>query len=430
MEYDLILKNASTIDENGNVKKNVNIYIKDGKIAKISDTFSSLSKNVLDCSRHFVTPGFVNLHTHSAMNIFKGIAEDVNINDWFNREIFPYESKLKPKDVYWGTMLAIAEMTNVGVTAFADHYFCAGSICDAVLDGGIRADIAPTVFGMAPDFDRQLYDTCQLIKSRNGKNERLKLRMGPHAPYTCPPDKLKIIVDRAKKLGVGIHIHVSETKAQVDESMEKYKKTPFEALNDAGGFDVPVIIGHGLWIQEEDLKYINENTYFAVSPKTYMKLAMGCGNIWKFKDKLNLCTGTDGAASSNLLSPLEQARSFSLIGKLESGDAESFTVKDIWKMLMRGHDALNFNTGRMAEGFNADLLVWNLNRANTAPVYNPLASIIYSADASNIEYSMVAGKFVKKNGNVLLDEENILKNVNRIKDEILERGKGKTDINY
>lgn len=426
----MILKNGNIIYEDGRIEKRINIYIHNGKIEKIGDIDSELKCEIYDCTGLYITPGLVNLHAHSPMNIFKGIAEDVNINDWFNREIFPYESKLDGIDVYWGSMLAIAEMLDNGVTSFADHYFFADRICDAVLDSGIRADIAPTVFGIGEGFENQLDEVSRLIEEKKSADSRLKLRMGPHAPYTCPGDKLKIIVDRAKELGVGIHIHVSETIDQVEESVKHYGKTPFEILYDAGGFEVPAIIAHGLWILDGDLKYISRNSYFAACPKTYMKLSMGRGNIWSIFDKIPLCFGTDGAASSNTLSPLEQARLFALSGKFIADSAEKFVLEEIWKCLMRGHEALGFNTGKIAEGYDADLLVWDLNRINTAPAYNPLAAIIYSADSTNILHSMVEGKFVKKDGKVELNITEILDKVKKSQQGILERGKGKTSVNY
>ncbi|MDF2672120.1 MAG: hypothetical protein K0R09_385 [Clostridiales bacterium] len=423
----MILKNANIINEEGIVTTNKNLYIEDGKISRISEEFTPQNEETVDCSGLFVTPGLVNLHTHSPMNIFKGIAEDVSIEDWFNRKIWPYESKMTEEDTYYGALLAIVEMIDNGVTAFADHYFNADRICDAVLETGIRADIAPTLFGISEDFDEQLEKVTGLIEKRGNESSHLRLRFGPHSPYTCSNHALIKILDRAKNIGVGIHIHMSETKIQVEESIEKYGVTPFEMLYNAGGFDVPLIVAHGLWIREGDLKYLNDDTYFAVSPKTYMKLNMGMGKIWELKDRINLCTGTDGAASSNTLNPLEQVRMFALIGKMFNSATE-FKLEDMWKMLMRGHKALGFKSGCIKVGYSADLAIWDLKRVNTMPVYNPLASIIYSSNAKNIIHTMVNGKFIKKDERVLVDTEYILKKAYEHSMNIVRRGKGNTKI--
>lgn len=426
----ILLKNANVIDNNGKLEKNLNIYVVNGKIEKITEGSEQADCETVDCSDLYITSGFVNLHTHSPMNIMKGIAEDISIDNWFNEKIFPYESKLEAEDVYWGAVIAAQEMINNGVTAFADHYFSQESVYKAVEDTGIRGDIAPTIFGLAADYDQQLKGATSFVEKYKGKNSRINLRLGPHAPYTCPGEKLKEIIDLAKKLEVGIHIHVSETKEQVEDSIKLTGKTPVQVLYESGGFDVDAIIAHGLWTTNEDLKYINDNAVFAFCPKTYMKLSMGNGSIYELKDKLNYSFGTDGAASSNTLSPLEQARLFALNGKFIKGDATDFKITEVWKSLMNGHKALKFNTGKIAEGYDADLLIWDLNTANTFPVYDPLASLIYSSDSSNIKYTMVQGEFLKFDGKLKADMQPIIKKAEEIQRKILERGKGRSKVNY
>lgn len=428
-----LLKNAAIIDEKGQITRNSDIYIADGKIEKIAAHNIEVSRGeyrVIDCTDYFVTPGLVNLHAHSPMNILKGIAEDVTIDDWFNEKIFPYESKLDPEEIYWGTRLASAEMINSGVTAFADHYFGQEAVYRAVADAGIRGDIAPTIFGMAADYKKQLSEAVDFVNEYKGKNKRISLRLGPHASYTCPGETLKEIINSAKKLGVGIHIHVSETREQVEESLLVTGMTPFEVLYSSGGFDIPVIIAHGLWVEEQDLKYLNYNGILAFCPKTYMKLSMGNGNIYGLKDRLDYSFGTDGAASSNTLNPLEQARLFALNGKNICNNAEAFKISEIWKALMRGHSALCFNTGKIKEGFDADLIIWDLNMVNTYPVYDPLASIIYSSDPGNVKYTMVQGEFLKYDGALRQDVHVILENAGKIQKNLLARGKGQSRVKY
>lgn len=425
-----ILKNGNIIDEKGNLLENVDIYISKGKIEELGKIEDTNGCDTIDCTGYYITPSFVNLHAHSPMNILKGIAEDVTIDDWFNKKIFPYESKLKPEEIYWGTALAAVEMINNGVTAFADHYFSQESVYKAIEDVGIRGDIAPTIFGLSDDYKEQLKDAENFITKYKDKNNKINLRFGPHAPYTCPGEILKEIIETAKKVNVGIHIHVSETKEQVEDSLKLTGKTPVEVLYDSGAFDLNVIIAHGLWTTENDLKYLNSNTTFAVCPKTYMKLSMGQGNIYELKDKINYSFGTDGAASSNTLSPLEQARLFALNGKFILNNAENFNVVEIWKSLMNGHNALNFNTGKIREGYDADLLIWDLNMTNTFPVYNPLTSIIYSSASDNIKYTMVQGEFLKYDGKLKADTKQILGKVNEIQKDIIERGMGKSKIKY
>jgi len=433
MKYDLILKNGNLIDHEGNISKEKSIFIKDGKICEIEKFESNKDiegERIIDCKGKFISPGLVNLHAHSPMNIFKGIAEDVDIDTWFNEEIWPYESNMTGEDVYIGALSAISEMINNGVTAFADHYMEGERISDAVLETGIKGDIALTIFGMSDNFEEELENTGKIVEKRRDESSRLNLRFGPHAPYTCPGDTLKKIIDKAKKLETGIHIHLSETEDQVKISLKKTNKTPFEVMHDAGGFDIDCIVAHGLWMKEEDRKFLNKNTYIAACPKTYMKLSSGYGTLWDdFKNK-PLAIGTDGAASSNTLDPIEQLRLYALIGKINNKNARDFNLKEMWKMLMKGHEALDFNSGRLEEGCAADLLVWDLNKINTLPLYNPLASIIYSSNAGNISYNIVDGEILKEEGILKLSKKAIEKQIVQTSEDILKRSKGNTKLVY
>ncbi|MBB6478871.1 amidohydrolase family protein [Spirochaeta isovalerica] len=427
---DVFLKGGTVIDERGLISQNRGILLKKGRIHSIGIDEKEIKSDteVFDCSSLFITPGIPNLHTHSPMNIFKGIAEDVDEQSWFNEEIWPYESKMEPGDVYAGSSLAIAEMINRGVTAFADHYFHADQVCRAAIDGGIRLDMAPTLFGMAGRFDEQLEASTELMDSLSETSDLLAFHYGPHAPYTCSPDELAGTAEAAEKTGRGIHIHVADAKAQIEASREKYGRTPFQILKDSGVLDQPLIVGHGLWILEEEIPLIGKDTYFAVCPKTYMKLSAGTGRLWQFADRLPLAIGTDGAASSNSLDPLEQLKFFLLLGKLTMGDSTKFTLEEGWTILMKGHKAMPFRSGRIKEGYSADLIFWDLDRINTAPVYNPLASIIYSSGPENIVHSMVGGRFVKKNGEVQMDLKAIRREAGDRAKAILQRGKGRTKL--
>ena len=219
------------------------------------------------------------------------------------------------------------------------------------------------------------------------------------------------------------------TDAQVAESREKHGKTPFRVVAEAGGFTVPCIVAHGLWMEEGDLPLLGEDTYIAHCPKTYMKLGAGRGPIWDHWRQVNLCIGTDGAASSNSVDPLEQARLFALVGKL-TDRAEDYPLREVWQVLMRGHRALSFGSGRLVPGAAADLCFWDLDTPQTAPLYSPLAAILYSADSRNIRHVMVAGEFRKRDGALAFDTAPILENAARCAREISIRGKGVSKLRF
>jgi len=419
-----VLNHCTLLDEEGEFHLNKTIIISNGMIEKITDEYFDGE----DCSGLIISPGLVNCHTHAAMNIFKGIAEDVHIDAWFNEEIWPYESKMDENDVKVGTKLAIAEMLNNGVTAFADHYFNPLSIIDAVNETQIKADIAITLFSQFPGYDEKLKEAIQLIQTN--KSQNIHLRLGPHSPYTCSIEALVEMSEWAKKLNCGLHLHVSETQRQVDDSVNLHQKSPLQIVSETGCLDVPCIIGHGLYIDLEEMKYLSNDTLIALSPKTYQKLAMGTGNLWDNLDTIHFGIGTDGAASSNTLSPIEQARTLALLHKHERHDSTLSNVKSIWKLLMNGHKAFSFKSGKLKGGYSADLVFWDLNRINTLPLYNPLASIIYSSDASNIKAVMINGEYVKEDYHLKLDEESLIMEVQKSVNHLLERGKGKAKIEF
>jgi len=419
-----VLNHCTLLDEEGDFHFNKTLIISNGIIERITDEFFEGE----DCSGLIISPGLVNCHTHAAMNIFKGIAEDVHIDAWFNEEIWPYESKMEENDVRVGTKLAIAEMLNNGVTAYADHYFSPQSIIDAVNEAHIKADIAITLFSQFPGYEEQLKQAVNLIQ--NNKHEKIHLRLGPHSPYTCSIESLYEMSEWAKKLNCGLHLHVSETQRQVDDSLNLHQKTPLQVVYETGCLEVPCIIGHGLYIHPNEKKYLSKDTLIALSPKTYQKLAMGTGYLWDNLDDIHYGVGTDGSASSNTLSPIEQARTLALLHKHEKNDSTVSNVKSIWKLLMNGHKALPFNSGQLKVGYSADLVFWDLNRINTSPLYNPLASIIYSSDASNIKAVMINGEYVKEDYHLKLDEESLLNEVQKCVSQLLERGKGKAKIEF
>ncbi|NSF74812.1 amidohydrolase family protein [Blautia wexlerae] len=434
MEKTILLKNAGLLDEEANCILNQNVYVQEGKILKIlpaaEDTESIHADETIDCSKYYVSPGLANLHTHTAMNIFKGIAEDVTADAWFNEMIWPYESKMTDEDIYVGTLMGIAEMINNGVTVFADHYFGEEQVLKAVKETGIRGDLAPTLFGMMPDFHERLAQVKAFIQEHRNDSDRISFHMGPHANYTCPSPTLKEIIDVAKELNLPIHLHVSEEDVQVEKAREETGLTPFGILYEAGGFDCKVLIGHGLWIEEEDLKYLRDDTWFAFCPKTYMKLASGKGGFFDYYKQLNYGFGTDGAASSNTLNPVEQARLFGLMGKYQERNSAAYTATEIWQHLMASHQAFSFGSGRLKEGAPADLVIWDLYQPDTFPFYSPISAILYSSNSQNVKYTMVAGEFLKYNGKLKIDTKTLMQEAVRLQKALLERGKGKAQVAY
>ncbi len=428
----ILLKDASLLNEEAQCIRHQDVLISDGKIKRIIDhgALKIEAEEIINCSGYYVSPGLPNLHVHAAMNIFKGIAEDVTSDTWFNEMIWPYESKMTNEDIYIGTLLGIAEMVNNGVTVFADHYFGEEQVLKAVKETGVRADLAPTLFGASEEFVDRLAKVSEFIKNHQYDSDRIAFHMGPHADYTCPEPTLFQMVEEAGKLQLPIHIHMAEESGQISRSKAQTGLTPFGVLDRAGAFDLKVLIAHGLWVEEEDLRYLKEDTWFAFCPKTYMKLASGEGGFFDLHGYLNYGFGTDGAASSNTLNPMEQARLLGLLGKFLGSDAASFSGESLWRHLMAGHKAFSFGSGLIREGAPADLVIWDLFEPDTFPFYHPISSILYSSNSTNVKYTMVGGEFLKYNGVLKMDIQNLMKEGARLQSQLLKRGKGKAEIYF
>ena len=411
----VVLKNPWIIHSDGQISEAKSVVVENGRIKAIDPDLWTADIEV-DCTGKYVSPSFANLHTHSPMNIFKGFAEDVTIDRWFNELIWPYENRLVPRDAYHGSRLAIAEMQNNGVTVFADHYMFAEEIAKAALEMDMSLDIAPTLFSLDGSFKEGLKKTIELSEAYKDE-ERIVVSLGPHSPYTCSMEDLRSVAEVQVKRGFKVHIHAAETKEQVIRSRIETGKTPFEFLSKSGVLMGRTIIAHGLYVEEGDLLFLNQNTTFAISPKTYYKLNMGFGNVPFLKDRIRIGIGTDGAASSNTLDPLEQARLLALMGKYLMKDSTAFHLKEIWGCLMEGHRALDFETGEIREGYSADLIIWDLDKPSTAVASDPLAAIIFSATSENIEAVMSKGIFVKQDGKLRHDvSEDIRYLKNRMKE--------------
>lgn len=399
--------------------------------------------DVVDGTGRFLTPSLVNMHAHTPMNIFKGIAEDVTVEDWFNREIWPYESKMEAADVAIGTDLAIAESIQAGVTAVADHYFMATVVCERFLSAGLRLDMAPTLFGVAGDYESQLDQAAEVVQEWDGREGRIRVRFGPHAPYTCDPEQLKATAERARKLGRGVHIHMAESAEQVEASIRDYGKSPLAVVFDAGLLEVPTILAHGVFLTEADRELLNGaggnggagrdsiyKTTMALCPKTYQKLGTGMGHPLNDIGSWPVTIGTDGAGSSNTLNPVEQARLLGLWAKERTGTGEALPAPELWRILMRGHRALDFGSGRLQAGAPADLILWDLDDPATQPVYDPVSAILYSSHPGNVSDVWVAGRRVKRDRAVQMDLEALFSEARQRVTSLLRRGKGRTKLLY
>ena len=371
---------------------------------------------VIAASGLLAIPGLINTHAHIAMTLFRGLIEDVSVNAWFNDYIWPVESNLTPEDVYWGALLGMAEMIEGGVTSVADHYFAMDEVAHAVSDFGMRANLAWAIF--AHEGVAKLDETSEFVERWQGKaGGRIITYLGPHAPYTTTPEFLQHCAVRAKELGTGIHIHVSETADQVKLSLEQLGKTPVQELADTGVLEVPTILAHCAFPQEVDYPILaGANTGVAHAPKTYLKLGSGIPQLGKFlKAGIPVGLATDGAASSNTLDILEQMRLMALTQKDLNHDSTVFPVGQVLDVAFRGSAKVlhqENDLGELAPGKLADIALLRQDGLHVFPRYDPKANLVYSSQASDVDTVVCDGKVLLQGGRLLtIDKDQIKRQI-------------------
>jgi 5-methylthioadenosine/S-adenosylhomocysteine deaminase len=363
------------------------------------------ARQIIQGSGLLAIPGLINTHAHVPMVLFRGLVEDVTIASWFNDYIWPLEANLTPEDVYWGAMLGLAEMIEAGVTQVADHYFFMDQVAEAVAQTGVRANLAWAVF--AHEGLEKLDKTCDFIQRWQGQAAgRITTWLGPHAPYTTGPGFLRVCVQRARGLNVGIHTHVSETAEQVQLSLQEHSITPVQMLAETGVLEHPSILAHCLYPTDEDIRLLSQSPCgIAHAPKTYLKLGMGAAPLSKFRlAGVAVGLATDGAVSSNTLDILEQMRLAALAQKDAARSSTAQPVAETLDLAFHGGARvmqMADQLGDIAPGKLADLALLRQDGLHVFPRFDPAANLVYSSRASDVHTVICNGKIILQDGRLL-----------------------------
>ncbi len=415
------------------VRAGQDVLIQGPRIAAVQPTGQgdpAAAARVIPGSGMAAMPGLINAHAHAAMVLFRGSAEDVSIEEWFNEYIWAMETNLTPEDIYWGAMLAAAEMIEGGITTVVDHYFEMDQVAEAFAAAGLRAHLAWAMFGQNP---REELDQAAAFAARwhGAAEDRIRVWLGPHAPYTCPFAFLQEVAWEAKRLGLGIHIHVSETAEQVQASLERHGVTPIALLERAGLMESRLLCAHAAHATPEDIaRMAAHRVGVAHCPKTFLKLAVGIAPVIAMRQAgIPVGLGTDGAASNNTLDLLEQMRLAALLQKHERRDARALPLHEALAMATRdGARALGEEErlGRLAPGCLADLILVRLDGAHVQPVHSVQAALVYSVRASDVDTVIVNGKVLMQGRRLLtLDKEAILRQVRARAERLAQRAHGR-----
>ncbi|HZH74603.1 MAG TPA: amidohydrolase [Archangium sp.] len=414
--------NALVPDASGalTVARSQDILVRGNRIAEIRPTGSPLEPGVtvLEGKRMLAMPGLINTHAHVPMVLFRGLAEDVPIERWFNEFIWPLESNLTEADIYWGAMLGLIEMIEGGVTTVADHYFHMDQVARAVEEAGTRAHLGQAVF--ASRGYPALAETAAFAERwKGGAGGRITTCMAPHAPYTCDDGFLRASVGHANRLGIGIHIHAAEEMNQTNASLEKRGLTPIHVLRDTGILSVPTLIAHGCGLLPQDIELLakhRDHVGIAHAPKTYLKLAMGITPIRALRRAgVSVGLATDGAVSNNTLDVFESLRLMTMMQKHEAMDPEVMPIPEALDITTRGSAktlGLGDRIGTLAPGYQADIILVDTRGAHWSPPHNLMAGLVYSARASDVDTVMVDGRVILRERSLLsIDKERVLAEV-------------------
>jgi 5-methylthioadenosine/S-adenosylhomocysteine deaminase len=392
-----------------------------GSMEDYMEEYNKEYSNIINGKNHLVTPGFINAHTHIAMTLFRGFADDLPFWTWLTKKIWPQENKLNEEDAYWGSLLGIIEMIKTGTTTFNDMYMFMDQTAKAVNESGIRACLSRGLQGTNEKSSIRLRENKELFQNWHNKAEgRIRIMVGPHAIYTCDPYFWEEVLKMVEETGMIINTHLCETREEVKNSIMQYGKTPVEHLEDLGVFKYPVIAAHGVHLSKGDMNILKKNNVSIVyNPGSNLKLGNGFAPIPELLSKgINVALGTDGASSNNNLDLLEEMRFAALIHKGLLEDSTIITAGQALDMAtLGGANALRWkDIGKIEKGMKADLLMINIKDTTFYPKYNFLSNLIYSSNSSRVENVMINGNWVMKNREIqTIDEEKVYEKVEQIK---------------
>lgn len=419
--YDLLIHHVDILSGSETIKDGA-IAIQDGYIKKIYsaqelktewDRLKQESKELLDGHHRLAAPGLVNTHTHIAMGLFRNYADDLELMDWLENAIWPTEAKLNDHYVKWGTQLGIAEMLRSGTTTFSDMYFFMETTAQEVESTGMRAVLSRGLAGVAPTAEVALVENADLYRKWHGfDNDRIKVLLGPHAPYTCPDTYMEKVIALSHEIGAGIHMHLSETKGEVEAVIKATGKTPIAHMHDLGLFYNGALAAHCVHVTPDDMAIMAENKVaVAHNPQSNLKLASGIAPVPEMLAAgITVGLGTDGSASNNNADMLEEVRLAAMLHKARLYDPKAVPAQVAWDMgTLEGAKALGYqDLGQIKEGFRADIALYNTDQVHWMPRYNDLAALVYSANSADVESVIVAGKVLMKDKELLtIDEEQL-----------------------
>ena len=415
---------AVLMDEANTVLQDAFVAVDGGKITSVGTVRpAGTFEEEIDGRGNVLMPGLVNAHTHVPMTLMRGYGDGNNLQDWLNNYIFPVEARLDGRSVRAGTALALAEMIASGTTCIADMYYFCDEIAQEVAAAGISANLSRsvTVFDGA-DFDFETYPACvearELLGRWHGYNGgQIRFDASIHAEYTsfAAPALWRDLSAWARENGLGMHVHISETKSEHAECIARHGKTPIQTLDEYGVWDTRAIAAHCVYTTPEDWAIMAAKGISAIhNPVSNLKLGSGVAPVpAMLKAGVNVALGTDGVSSNNDHDMFEELKFAAVLHNGVSCDPLALLPADALRMAtVNGGRALGRKTGKIQAGYDADLILVDFSHLNLTPCHSVLSNLAYAAHGSDVVMNMARGKVIYKDGDFLtIDIERVKREV-------------------
>ena len=379
--------------------KKQDIFIKENKIEKIGKNLNLRADEKIDGKgEKAVLPGLINCHTHAAMSLFRGQADDLPLEKWLEK-IWALEKKLTEKDIYQGTKLACLEMIKTGTTCFNDMYWHPEAAVQAIEETGIRAVVGLTLLDSLPMGKKENAEKYWR-KFKKRKFETITFSIAPHSIYTVSKENLIWAKNFAKRNNLILHIHLSETEKEVQDCLKKHKMRPVEFLDKIGFLSKNCVLAHSIWLSDKEIKILKKrNCSVVYNPCSNMKLASGIFPYQKFQNnEVNITLGTDGSASNNNLDLFEEMKFGALLQKISEMNPLVAPALEIFNTATKnGAKALKINSGAIKKGKLADLILIDLNNICLSPKNKLIPNLIYSCLGNCVSDVICDGKILMRN---------------------------------
>lgn len=396
---------VAPVTQNTRLLENTSVILKEGVIVDILPTIEASVKYnpsaTIRLDEHILIPGLVNLHSHAAMNLMRGIADDLALMTWLNEHIWPLEAQtLSERFVYDGALLGCAEMLKGGITCFNDMYFFPESTAQAATKAGMRAQIGLTVIDFPSPYASDADD--YLLKGLNARdqwrgNSLISSCIAPHAPYTISNQTFEKVMTYAEQLGLGVHTHLHETQEEIVQSVKQFGVRPIKRLADLGVLGPNLVAAHCVHMNDEDMQLMQDyGCHIAHCPTSNLKLGSGIAPVANMLSRnINIGLGTDGAASNNRLDMFAEMRLAALLSKGSGGDATAVPAEQALEMAtINGARALGLDSqiGSIEIGKLGDLTAVKLADIETMPCYDPMSHLVYAAGREHVTHVWVQGE--------------------------------------